>query len=237
VSSSSIIQRSTVTISPTRPNCSVAANCTALGSAYNSTTNTFSLTTGSVSFQPGDYVFCNFNATGGTLNISPSSAAPVRIFIDSPTSTRCASNGLGTNQGNFNDTVSFANGLLGTGGLLASSGFQVYVVGNGTNDGSTVQIGPTGTSGLLSLTSLTLGAIVYAPTSRVTINVAGSAGIFEGAVVGYDTTVAALTITQDLDIGNYPLYAGINAFRPVQYIQCDNMVKTLTQSTSDSNGC
>ena len=245
---SNIILRPTVSVATTKPNCSVAANCTALGSAYSSATNTFTLASGTVTFQSGDYVFCNFNATGGTVNVNPTSSAPVRIFVDSPTSTRCKSNGLGSNQGNFNDTAGFNNQLLGTGGVLAASGMQVYVVGDGSYDNNTtVQIGPSSNTGLLSLTAATYGAIVYAPTSKVTVNVPAACvsllistctgGVFQGAIVGNDTTVEALTITQDLNIGNYPLYAGVNAFRPVQYVQCDTSVTSLSQSTADLNGC
>jgi hypothetical protein len=64
-----------------------------------------------------------------------------------------------------------------------------------------------------------------------------SAGIFEGAVIGNQTTVSATAVLQDLDIGNFPLYAGVNAFRPVQYIQCSTSVTSLTGATSDLNGC
>lgn len=254
-SQSSIISRPAVTISSSKPDCGTsggtATTCSnalfSCASCYSSATDSFTLTSGSATITSGDYVFCNFSATGGTLNISPTSSAPVRIFIDSPTSTRCASDGLGSNQGNFNDTAGFSNGLLGTGGVLASSGMQVYVAGNGTGGGSTVQIGPTSTSGLLSLSALTYGAVVYAPLSNVTVNVPGlcvlscsllsSGGIFEGALVGYNTTVNALTVTQDLDLSNYPLYAGINAFRVTQYIQCDNSVTSLSQAASDTGGC
>jgi hypothetical protein len=246
VNPSQLIKRPAVTIASTKPDCSVAANCTALGAAYTAASHTFSLSSGSVTFQSGDYVFCNFNATGGTVNVNPSASAPVRIFIDSPTSTRCSA--VGAPKGNFNDPAGFNNQLLGVGGLVASSGMQVYVVGDGAYDNNTtVQIGPTATSGLLSLSALTYGAIVYAPTSKVTVNVPAlcvlscnllsSGGIFEGAVIGNDTTVGALTITQDLDIGNYPLYAGVNALRPVQYVQCDTSVKTLSGTTADLNGC
>jgi hypothetical protein len=246
VPASSIIQRQAITIGSTKADCPTAG----CPSGYTGTTGTnahnFSMTSGSVTFQPGDYVFCNFSATGGSLTVSPSSSTPVRIFIDSPTSTRCA--GDNSPKGNFNDTVGFTNGLLGTGGVLASSGMQVYVVGDGSyDDATTVQIGPSSTAGLLSLSALTYGAVVYAPTSKVTVNVpalcvltcslVSSGGVFEGAIIGNDVSITALTITQDIDIGNYPLYAGVNAFRPVQYIQCDNSVKTLTQSTSDLNGC
>jgi hypothetical protein len=257
VSTSAIPTRAAVTISAGKANCANSSgtavtcsnalfNCT---SCYNASTNTFSLTSGNATIPSGDYVFCNFTATtSGTLTISPTSAsAPVRIFIDSPTSSRCSGNGLGSNQGNFNDTAGFGDTLLNLGSDVAPSTFQVYLAGNGTGGGTSVQIGPTSTSNLLSLSALTYPAVVYAPMSNVTVNVPAlcvvscsllsSGGVFEGAAIGYNTTINALAITQDLDIGNYPLYAGVNAFRVTQYVQCDNTVHTLTQSTADLNGC
>jgi hypothetical protein len=246
VPASQIIQRQPITISATKADCPTAGCPTGYTGITGTSAHNFSMTSGTVTIQPGDYVFCNFSATGGTLNVSPSSSTPVRIFIDSPTSTRCA--GDSSPKGNFTDTVGFSNGLLGTGGILASSGVQIYVAGDGSyDDNTTVQIGPTSTSGLLSLSALTYGAVIYAPTSKVTVNVPAlcvltcsllsSGGVFEGAIIGNDVSITALTITQDLDLGNYPLYSGVNAFRPVQYVQCDNTVKALTQSTSDLNGC
>lgn len=90
--------------------------------------------------------------------------------------------------------------------------------------------------------------VVYAPTSSVNLNtsvcltlaIVGrvcAGGVFEGSVVGDNTTVTAGTITQDLDIGNYPLYTGVNAFRPVEYVQCDTSVTKLTVTSSDLKGC
>jgi hypothetical protein len=65
------------------------------------------------------------------------------------------------------------------------------VAGDGAyDDNTTVHIGPP-TSGLLQLSALTYGAIVYAPTSRVTVNVPAACvltvctgGVFSGAIVG-----------------------------------------------------
>jgi hypothetical protein len=241
VSSSSIIERPTVTISASKQNCSSQAACTALGSAYNSTYDTFALSSGSVTFAPGDYVFCSFNATGGTVNVKPSSTTgPVRIFIDNPNSARCAADKAhGDSQvGNFYNPTGYTNSTLNTGGVIDPSGMQIYVVGDGAYDDNTVvQIGPTSSSGLLTLTSATYGGVVYAPTSKLTVRVPAACvsllvstctgGVLEGAFIGNDVSITALTITQDLDLGNYPLYAGVNVFRPVQYIQCDTSVTNL----------
>jgi Tfp pilus assembly protein PilX len=243
VSSSKIIKRPPVAISSSKPDCPTAGCPTGYTGTAGTNAHNFSISSGSVTFQPGDYVFCNFSATGGTVNINASASTPVRIFIDSPTSTRCS--GDSPPKGNFNDPTGFNNQLLGIGGVVNPSGMQVYVVGDGSYDSdTTVQIGPTSTGGLLSLGALTYGAIVYAPTSKVVVRVPASCvlgictgGIFSGSVIGNDTTVSALTITQDLDIGNYPLYAGVNAYRPLQYVQCDTSVTSLTRTAADFNGC
>jgi hypothetical protein len=47
----------------------------------------------------------------------------------------------------------------------------------------------------------------------------------------------ATAITQDLDIGNYPIEGGANAVRADEYIQCDNSVTSLANATSDTGGC
>ena len=250
-SPSNIIQRPAPIISST-VDCSVAADCTALGSAYSSTYHTFSLTSGSATFASGNYYFCSFNAASGTtINVNPTSSAPVRIMIRSPNDPNCAGDKSHGDSylGDFNDPAGFTNQLLGTGGVLASSGFQVYVEGDGAYDDNTsVQIGPTSTSGLLSLSALTYGAVVYAPTSKLTVNVpaacvsllvsACTGGVLEGAFIGNDVNITALTITQDLDLGNYPLYDGIQTFRPIEYIQCSDSLHTLTGTlTTDSAGC
>ena len=64
-----------------------------------------------------------------------------------------------------------------------------------------------------------------------------AAGTFSGAIIGDNVTVRAATISQDLDLGNYPLYNGVTVFRPVQYIECDASVHALTGATSDMTGC
>jgi hypothetical protein len=221
---------------------------------YSSTTNTFTMTNAneSVTFQPGDYVFCNFNVTAGTVNVNPSSSAPVRIFIDNPNSSRCAGNGLGTAQGNFNAATGINNLLSGA---TAPSGLQIYVVGDGSgyDNAKSVSIGATTSCSSLNLLGVCLAAatpvtqamVIYAPTSTVTVDTHAcvpltsicAAGTYSGAIVGDNVNVTAATISQDLDLGNYPLYNGVTVFRPVQYIECDASVHALTGATSDVTGC
>jgi hypothetical protein len=246
-STTCIIQRQPVTLSN-----STCTPCSSLPSSdYNSTTHTFSMSSGTVTLAAGDYVFCNFNATGGTLNTS--STGPVQIFIASPSSSLCSSNGYTEtsgvwNGGNFNAADGINDLLTGTvngvSGTIDPSGLQIYDLGDGKgyDNATSVSIGDTSSA-------QTQAMIIYAPTSAVTVNTgvctlkvagictAGVAGAFDGSVIGDNTTITASTITQDLDIGNYPLYSGVNAFRPVEYVQCDTSVRTLADTTSDLNGC
>lgn len=251
-SSTCVVQRTPVIISSSKPDCAnssgVAVTCTnslfGCASCYSSTgttADTFSMSSGTATFPPGDYVFCNFNVTGGTISTT-SSTSPVRIFIDSPSSSRCSGD---TSVGNFAALTGIDNLLepaspLGT--TTAPSSLQIYVAGNGTANGTTVQLGPTSES--LSLAAV-YGAIIYAPMSNVTVNVPAACiltvctgGVFDGSVIGDNVTMSALLVTEDLDINNLPLYAGVNAFRPVEEIQCDGSVTSLSgNETTDTGGC
>jgi Tfp pilus assembly protein PilX len=264
VNASQIIMRPPVIISASKPNCSSAPGCAALGSYYSGNTpldtkNVFSMTSGSVTFQPGDYVFCDFSVTGGTVNVNPSSSAPVRIFIDNPNSTRCKSPNGVSPEGNFKATTGINNLLSGA---TAPSGLQIYLVGDGGgyDNATTVNIGVTTTCKTFLLgvcvaanTPATQSMVLYAPTSAVTVDtgacvIAGvcAAGDYSGALVGDNVTIRAGTITEDLDLGNYPLYVGVNVFRPIQHIECSNSITSLDGLKSsataidlahDTSGC
>jgi hypothetical protein len=176
--------------------------------AYDSTKNTVTMTGGTLTLTPGDYVFCNFNATGGTVktNIPAASTTPVRIFIDSPTSTRCSSNGLGASQGSFNSTVGVSNLVGGAISLTGSSLFQLYVVGNGTANATTVNIGG----------NLIESMFLYAPMSSVTL----TALTFEGNVIGNNVDLTATTILQNIGLNNYSLANNVGVFHVSQYSEC-----------------
>ncbi|HEY5318719.1 MAG TPA: hypothetical protein VIJ20_12095 [Solirubrobacteraceae bacterium] len=268
VTPSQMIERPPITIASTKADCPTAGCPTVtnkVGSdGYSSATDTFTMTNSSetVIFQPGDYVFCNFNVTAGTVEANPTAATPVRIFIDSSSSSRCKNDGLGTNQGNFNDATGMDNLLEPanpTGATTAPSGVQVYVVGdenssNTYDNATTVNVGNQSTS-LLSLSPVTQAMVIYAPTSAVTMNtgvcvtlpIVGktcAGGVFDGSIIGDNVTITATTITQDLDLGNYPLYNGVNVFHAQQYVECSTSnssgtpVTTLTGTQStDTSGC
>jgi hypothetical protein len=262
VSQSQIIERPTVTVASSKSDCP-SGGCPSVtnkvgADGYSASTHTFTMSgsSESVTFEPGDYVFCSFNVTAGTVKVDPSSSAPVRIFIDSPNSARCKSDGLGSGQGNFTAATGITNLLSGA---VAPSQFQVYVVGdgNGYDNATSVNIGDAATCTLTVLgvctqmsTPVTQSLVVYAPTSSVTVNTGvcvvkvgssctlGAAGVFDGALIGDNVNITASTITQDLDLGNYPLYDGVMVFRPIQYIQCDTSVTSLSgDATTDTNGC
>jgi Tfp pilus assembly protein PilX len=176
--------------------------------AYDATKNTVTMTGSTMTFTPGDYVFCDFNVTGGTVktNIPAASTTPVRIFIDSPTSTRCSSNGLGASQGNFKSTVGVSNLVGGAISLAGSSQFQIYLVGNGTANGTSVNIGG----------SLVESMFLYAPMSSVTV----TALTFEGNLIGNNVDLTAPTILQNIGLNNYSLANNVGVFHVSQYTEC-----------------
>jgi len=259
-----MIQRPVPTTSATTcALCSTGITCASCtGGGYSSTNDTFTLTGGTATFAAGDYVFCNFNATGGTINTSASSTSPVRIFILPPNSAPCngytytAAQEVGGKVGDFNASQGLNNGLLGTvngvTNTLDPSGVQVYVEGDGSYDNNTtVSIGNSSTCTVYVLSVCTVaaapneGMVIYAPTSSVTVNTKScvlglvcAAGAFVGSIVGDNVTASASAITQDLDLGNYPVDSGANAVRVNEYVQCDTSVSSLSNSLSaDTSGC
>lgn len=271
-SSTCMIKRPPPLVSATTcGNCTTGISCASCsGGGYNSSSDTFTLTGGTATFAGGDYVFCNFNASGGTVSASPSSTAPVRIFILPPDQAPCSANGYTQNVsthawsgGNFTAANGLGNSLTGTvngvTNTLDPSGLQIYVEGDGSYDNNTsVTLGDAATCLLKNpLTQICLsgsapaqGMVIYAPTSSVTVNTGsclvgllgtctlGVAGTFAGSIVGDNVTITAAAITQDLDIGNYPIASGANSFRATQFVQCDPSVTTLSNTLStDTSGC
>jgi Tfp pilus assembly protein PilX len=198
-------------VTPSLPSGVTAASLggkNGVATAYDSTKNTITLTSNALTFAPGDYVLCNLSATGGSIstNIASTSSTPVRIFIDSPSSTRCSSNGLGSAQGNFATSVGVSNLVGGVISLTGSSQFQIYVVGNGTANGTTVTIGG----------ALTESMFLYAPMSSVSVT--GLA--FEGNAIGYDVTMNAATLLENLAVNNYSLANSVGVFHVAHYTEC-----------------
>jgi len=255
-----IVERQPVTLTN-----SACTPCSSLPSTdYNSTTHAFTMTSGTVNLTAGQYVFCNFDATGGTINVQ---SGPAQIFIAGPTSTLCSGDGYTKvsglwTGGNFiaangidNLLTGRVNGISNT---IDPSELQIYDVGDGGgyDNATSVSIGDTYTCTQKNLVNVCIAAaapseamVVYAPTSTVTVNtgncvvgvlgscILGVAGAFDGSVVGDNVSMTASVITQDLDIGNYPLYTGVNAFRPAEYVQCNTSVTALTGTSSDLNDC
>jgi hypothetical protein len=92
-----------------------------------------------------------------------------------------------------------------------------------TNDPATqVYVGTTSNS-------LTESLIVYAPESEVTVNTTAA---FEGSAIGWNTDITALSILQDLDLGNYPISSVANAYQVAQTIQCSSSVEALSNAES-----
>lgn len=266
------VLRQPIAVSSAKSSCpDVAHTCSGISGGYNAATNTFSQTTGSVTIGPGDYVLCSFNSTGGTITASPTAAAPVRIFIDSPTSARCNSavtnaaanqynDKLDVNRGNFKAANGISNSLLGVGGILASAGLQIYVVGdqntaNPYDNATSVTLGSDCNGALLCTNPQTVGLVVYAPTSAVSLYTGAcvnvlitkvcTGGVFQGAIIGDNVDAQGVTFSENLAIGNYPLYNGVQVYHPIQYVQCTSQpyvgltryTRLQGDATTDTNGC
>ncbi|HWF35844.1 MAG TPA: hypothetical protein VG295_10725, partial [Solirubrobacteraceae bacterium] len=203
---------------------------TAFGSSYLTSTNEIYNTSSSttLSFAPGDYVFCNFE-TNGPVNITASSSsAPVRIFIDTNAAhcpgTPSHSGSLPTNfkssGSNFIANQGIGGLIGGVTGTLSPSQVQVYVVGSGSVT----------TSG-----SVANAFFLYAP--QATVSVASTVS-FTGTVIGYDVTMNTILYTQSLGLNNYPISSSLGIFHTSQYRQCTNSVTALTgTSATDAAGC
>jgi hypothetical protein len=228
-----LVNRSPVQISSSKPNCApnsgVVACSTLTGfgaSYYNAAGDSYYCTSScpTLTFAPGDYVFCDFQ-TAGTVNLNPDSLHAVRIFIDSPSSTRCKNftnhssppTNFHAGAGNFVATHGVGNVL----GVTHPSQAQVYVVGNGTNDGTYAY-----TTGDTTLSSQDL--FLYAPTSNVTVyggqtcilGTCVNTGTVAGSIIGYDVDVSGTAVASDLGLLNYPLSSTLGPFYVKQYIEC-----------------
>lgn len=238
----STVNRSAIQVSASKQDCVLASgvneSCgsdSGFGNSYDATRdaiyNANSSTT--ITFQPGDYVFCSVQ-TNGPVSVNPSSTQAVRIFIDNPNSSRCKNfqgytsvpSGFKTTLGNFTATQGVGwSSLSGTLSTTHPSQAQIYVAGNGTNDGTAVY--STGST-LLSGQSMFL----YAPSSNVTVSagekcstllgqtLCTTIGTLAGAFIGWDLTVSATAVTQDLGLLNYPLSTTLGPFYVKQYIEC-----------------
>jgi hypothetical protein len=248
---SDLVNRSTVQISSTKANCAPTTgvvSCTTLfsSSVYSSATDSIYCTSScpTLAFQPGDYVFCDFQYNG-TVNLNAASTQAVRIFIDNPNSSRCSGHGSHPSSGQptgFQTTYGNFVATHGVGNLLGAthpSQAQVYVVGNGTNDGTVAYA--TGDSNLLGTLSGEY-MFLYAPTSNVTVTggqscVLGTcvnAGTLSGAFIGYDVDASATAITEDLGLLNYPLSSTLGPFHVKQYVECSPVYPLPSTATS---GC
>lgn len=248
---SSLVNRSTISIASSKADCAPVTgvvDCgTLLGTSYTSATDSVycATTTGcpTLTLQPGDYVFCDFQYNGPIV-FNASSTQAVRIFIDNPNDTsRCGSaagishgsssvSGFQTNYGNFVAPHGVSN-VLST---AYPSRAQVYVVGNGTNDGTVAYA-----TGDTTLSSEDM--FLYAPTSNVTVSggqtcvltTCVNSGTLAGAFVGYDLTASGTAVTEDLGLLNDPLSSTLGTFYIKQYIECSAV--TSLSSSDPAGGC
>jgi hypothetical protein len=225
-----LVNRSAITLSSSKANCAPATGTVACSTLFTSHFSvggdSFFCTSAcpTLTFQPGDYVFCDFQ-WAGYVNFNSSTSSPVRIFIDNPSSSRCSGYTAPTGQSapfqNFGGNFIATKGVNNVLGVAHPSQAQVYLVGDSTS-GHTVAY----TTGDSTLSSQAM--FMYAPKSTVTVNggqtcVLGTcvdAGTIAGAFIGYDVNASATAVTEDIGLLNYPLSGTLGPFYVKQYIEC-----------------
>jgi Tfp pilus assembly protein PilX len=236
---SGFFNRPAISMSSAKANCSSTCPTAAMGyvAAGDYVYNTNALTT--ITLQPGDYVFCGFQTNGPVVPSVTATSAPVRIFIDSPTSSRCASSSPpALDKGNFYASQGISNAL----GATQSQQVQVYVVGNGTDGqftSGTTNCSRTnsGTAVIAGPASLAQAFFIYAPTSCVQ---ASSTVAIAGSIIGWDVSTSSILYTQDPGLSNYSFANNVAAFRPIQYIECPPVFPLPTSgstATDPTSGC
>jgi hypothetical protein len=155
-------------------------------------------------------------------------------------------------------------GIACTTCLATPSQLQVYVVGDDPqasdpyDDQTYAEIGnPQVTGGnyggLISTSGdqSTQAMVLYAPTSEVSLTTVHCAttsllgisytlcvpGTFEGNLVGDDVQATAMVFQQDLDLGNFALYSGIDLYHVRRYIECSPVASLTGNETTDTSGC
>ena len=207
-------------------------------------TGDLTLSSGRLTLGAGTYFFCNVNITGSAVVTGPSSGT-AQIFVLQPGASQCT--GDTGSQGNF--TVAPGIGaptglsaiLNGATSAINPSSVQIYVAGNPADKlavNSTVA--PSTTVSIGNSSAASQGMVVYAPRSNLTITTGAA---FEGAAVGWNVTISALMVLQDLNLGNYPLASVVNGINVNQNVECSNAVTQLasptitTAETTDTAGC
>jgi hypothetical protein len=249
---SSLVSRPPITISSTKGKCvpttglETCSNDAGFGTAYVSGRNAdgtvnpaftnedeiYNTSGATLKFAPGDYVFCSFYSNG-PVNLNPAGGQAVRIFIDSPSSSRCSGfvSHNGISAGSFTATQGVGNLLAAT---QPSQG-QIYVAGSPVSGTPSTSVTITGSA----LLSLGQSGFVYAPRSNVTVDssLLGTSllGTLSGSFVGYNLTVSAPVINQDLGLLNYPLSTSLGPFYVKQYVECP-AVTTLPEP-DPASGC
>jgi hypothetical protein len=236
----------TVSTAPTTATSGVPSGGTCTSCTISDTNGDLVMSAGTLNLSAGTYVFCNVNVTGGTFEgPKAGTTGAVQIFVLPYGASQCPTPS-GNNQGNFSVTPGVSNLLSstsllpldGVSGVVDPSAVQIYVSGDAADNSMAVGGGST------PHTSVTIGGagisveqafVVYAPRSNVTIT---TSGIFEGSAIGWNVSMTAAAIVEDLDLGNYPLSSVINNLQPAQTVECNsNEDQTLSYTSSDLNGC
>jgi hypothetical protein len=242
--SGQFFNRPAISVSASKPDCSSTC-ATAVSAGYVSDGDyVYNNTGATITLQPGDYVFCGFQANGPVVPAVSASSIPVRIFIDNPNNNnpRCQHTNPVPNpyvMGNFYASQGISNAL----GAAYSQQMQVYVVGNGTNGVYTPNTtncsrANAGTAVIAGPATVVQAFFIYAPTSCVQVS---SSVAIAGSVIGYDVSSSSILFTQDPGLANYSFSNNVAVFRPIQYITCSPVfplrVDANQNATDPTIGC
>jgi hypothetical protein len=204
------------------------------------------MSSGTLNLAAGTYVFCNVNITGNATVNGPSSGA-AQIFVLQPGAPQCPTPSA-NNQGNFSvasgiNTSSVQGIVNGLTGVVNPSTVQIYVAGNPSDAlvvGKATAVPTTNVSLGANGSALTQAVVIYAPRSNVSVNTTAA---FVGSAIGWNVSLQALAVVQDLNLGGFPFASVVNGIKVNQNVECSNSVTQLapvtssTAQTSDTAGC
>lgn len=216
---------------------------------------------GTITFAGGGaYTLCGLMADAN-VTLAVGGSGGVQIYVEAPGANGCPSSATNSAAGSVVvcggvDNSATTGGLNLVSGAVNPSAMQIYVQGTSTTfGGGSLTVGSSdaavtgcpwnGSTGTYSpglgntdpATQVYIGGpsaatqalVVYAPQSEVSVQ---SSAAFEGSAIGWNVDMTAVSVLQDLDLGNYPLSPVISAYQPAQSLACDNSIEALSFTES-----
>lgn len=226
-----VLARPSFTVNPGQP-LSTASEIG--GSGFTLANGDLSMSSGTISLAAGSYFFCNVDVSGGTVT-GPSTGA-AQIYVLQPGAPQCAA--AEGPQGNVIVTpgISSPTSLQATVNAATEtvnpSSVQIYVAGNPSDKLSVgVAKAPSTQVSIGNPAAGIQAMVLYAPRSNVAVTTSAA---FIGSAVGWNVTMDAEMVLQDLNLGNYPLSPVVNGITVHQFIECSASVTELAPASSPS---